>query len=399
MKYYYIKSLEKILEHAENRKIVLYGTERLSQVIYQHFVHMNREVLYFVDENYHEGSLFGKEVRDPLDLIYENKDEIYVLCFMMKDHGAVYSKLTGYGLLFEKEFGIYGIGGYIQKFDAVDSMLGFTRLYDGLTGFKVYGDSKKKNTVKIMTLGGSTSDPSMGNYMTWPEYLYHELKEKYDVIVYSGGMGGYCVHQELLKFLRDGLALHPDILITFDGYNDVGYQVSVKEHPYMHRYQKKFYDFVENHNPMAPDTLDMRGVRKIEHGVGYLETEDSWNWYQGIRTIHAVAKEHGIQYFAFLQPMQDTGRAVIDESITELKELYLCEDMRVRDILKGAAEFADGCRKYIKNDGYITDLTDIFDGEADVYYDICHSTDKGHRMIMKHILKKIKPVMEEYRKC
>ena len=175
--------------------------------------------------------------------------------------------------------------------------------------------------------------------------------------------------------------------------------MSVKYHPYMHLYQKKFYDFVENHNPMAPDTLDMRGVRKIEHGVGYLETEDSWNWYQGIRTIHAVAKEHGIQYFAFLQPMQDTGRAVIDESITELKELYLCEDMRVRDILKGAAEFADGCRKYIKNDGYITDLTDIFDGEADVYYDICHSTDKGHRMIMKHILKKIKPVMEEYRKC
>lgn len=396
MKYYYVNSLEKILEPAKGRKIILYGIEPFSRVIYHNLTHMGKEVSYFVDEEGREESLFEKEVRNPLELLYENKDEIYVICFTMKNHGQVYNKLLQYGLEFEKNFSIYGLGGYIQKFNAIDSLLGFTRIYDNGLNFQVYGNPQDEKAIRIMTLGGSTSDPTMGNVKTWPEQLYEELRKEHQVVVYSGGMGGYSTHQELLKFMRDGLPLHPDIVISFDGYNDIGYQVSVEEHPYLHRYQKKFYDFIETHTPMAPDTLDMRAVNQIAHGMENANRTDYENWFEAVRSLHALAKEHGIQYFSFLQPVQGVGTPVLDDSILELKKIYSSAYEREASLLQRTVNFVNGCRKFIEKNDYMTDLTDIFDGEADVYYDICHSTEKGHQIIAKNILKKITSTLEEY---
>lgn len=396
MKYYYVKSLEKILEPVQKRKIILYGTEPLAQVIYHNLAYMGKEISYFVDDECMEDSLFGKEVRNPLELLYENKDDIYVICFTMKNHGQVYSRLLQYGLEFEKEFAIYNIGGYMQKFNAVDSLLGFTRIYENELNFQVYGDPQDEKAIRIMTLGGSTSDPTMGNVRTWPEQLYEEISKKYNVVVYSGGIGGYSIHQEFLKFMRDGLAIHPNIVISFDGYNDIAYQVSMEEYPYLHRYQKKFYDFMETRTPMAPDTLDMRAVNKIAHGMECPQIPDYENWYEAARNIYALAKEHGIHYFSFLQPIQGIGRPILDDSVLELKKSYLSAYNREASLLEKTSDFVNGCRKYIEKNDYMTDLTDIFDGEEDVYYDVCHSTEKGHQIIAKNILKKITSTLEEY---
>lgn len=381
---------------AEGRKLVLYKMDVLSEVIYQNLLYMGKDIAYFISENSSDTSFDGKEIKSVYDLLYENKKDIFILTFVMSGHAHAYETLISLGYEFEKEFCIYGMAGYSGKFDAIDSLLGFNRQYDDMWGFKVYGDSDNAD-IRIMTLGGSTSDPTLGNYPSWPELLYEKVSLKYNAVLYSGGLSGYSVNQEFLKFIRDGLILKPDILITFDGYNDAGFNVSVKEHPLMHRYQHKFYDFVQQRKPMAPDTLDMRNPDMIVHGLDYNLT-DSENWITAIRKIHAVATEFNIHYYSFFQPMILSGNAIIDDSVLLLREVLFQQDLHYKEAYNEIANYANRCRKAIEQFSYITDLTDIFDGEEDVYYDICHSTDKGNRIIMSHIYNVIEKSLEELSK-
>lgn len=224
-----------------------------------------------------------------------------------------------------------------------------------------------------------------------------KYKER-DIVLFSGGMGGYDVHHEFLKFVRDGLIFKPDILITFDGYNDAGFLVACEEHPLLHKYQKRFYTFIEQRRPMAPDALDMRDVKEITHGMPYMNYSDVQNWTDGVRKIHAIADEFGIQYYGFFQPMLPTGKVIIDECVKRLLKEYFKLYSSAQDVFTGIPEFVKGCQKQIVNMPYITDLSNIFDYQQDIFYDVCHVTDKGNRIIMEHIYNRIESTIHSSRR-
>lgn len=392
MKYYYTKSLEKILSTIGNRRLILYKADSMCEIIYKNLVHMGLDVEYFISEDDCGSIFWGKEVKSVYDLLHEDRQQIYVIVFALAGHGNIYESLIGVGFEFEKDFCIYGLGGYNRKFDAIDSLLGFNRCYEGMWGFKVYGEESTAE-VKIMTLGGSTSDPTIGNYKSWPEFLYEKISEKYHCVLYSGGMGGYSVNQEFLKFIRDGLHLQPDILITYDGYNEAAH-VSTEGYPFLHAYQNKFYAYLQNGEPVGPSTLDMRNPDKIVHGLtSRLSMAD--NWAVTVRTIHAVAEEFHIRYYSFFQPMILSGKAIIDESVVFLSEQFFEQNLMYKKVYHEIPNFVKECQREISGRTYITDLTTVFDGEEDVYYDICHATDKGNRIIMENVYEKIKDALEE----
>lgn len=392
-KCYYTKSLEKVLENTGHRKLIMYGNDLLTEIIYWNLREMGRDIAYFVMDT-GETEFCGKEVKNVSELLREDKEQIYILVFVIKDHREYYQKLMELGFVFEQEFCVYGAGGYLAKFDVVDSLLGFSRKYQGVPGFEIYGDSNNKKALRIIALGNSTSDPTAGNYTSWPKQLYEKIRQEQEVVVYSGGMGGYGIHQEFLKFLRDGLVINPDIVITFGGYTDAEFQVCCEDYPFLHRYQRKFYDMVEQNRPMAPDTLDMRGISEITHGLARTEYSDVENYISGVRKIHAIASEFGIQYFGVFQPMLLSGKAIIDESIQKLKQEILIAYPRIGEVYERIPEYVKECQKEIKLLPYMTDLTYIFDNQEDVYYDVCHATDKGNQIIMEHIYDKIKHVFK-----
>ena len=401
MKYYYQKSLEKVLERAGGRKIIIYGTDILSEIIYYNLVDMNVEVKYFVSDSPQKEERFcEKVIKTPYDLLYENKNEIYVIVFVLKDHKDYYQALIEMQFIYLQDFCVHGIGGYFMDFDAVDSLLGYTRRYDGIPGFMILGNPDNENAIRILTLGGSTSEPTVGNYISWPEQLYERISIDQDVVLYSGGMGGYGIQQEFLKFVRDGLTFNPDILITFDGYNDAVFISSYEGYPMLHNYQKRFFDYVKLRRPMAPDSLDMRDVQEITHGIPRNRDKysDVQNWVDGIRKIHAIAEEFGIQHFAFFQPMVAGGKAIIDESVKLVFKEYLELWPNMREVNAKIPEYIKGCQKQIANMPYITDLSDIFDYQEDIFYDTCHVTDKGNRIIMENIYQHIENTIKEFKR-
>ncbi len=393
--HYYDNTIKKVLESSGNRKIVIYGLNKLSESFLHGFVNFGVHVGYFVTENPQVSSFCGSEVKSVYDILYE-EEKIYVVVLLYSNHGRAYSLLNGIGLTEYDDFCILSIGGYIQKYDAVDLLLGYNRMYEGLWGFKIYGDINDNSALRILTLGGSTSDPTMGNNISWPEFLYGLLNRHRSVIVFSGGIGGYSINQEFLKFVRDGIPLNPDIVITLDGFNDVGYQVTSPDYPFCHKYMLRIVNDLRDKGYKSPDTMDLRNNDQIAMGMKSPQKTDVENLLTGMKLFNGVCSGIGAQYFAFFQPMIKSGKAIVDDVVLEIAEEYYNNNEGASDTAESIPAFAEKVSESIRGYDYIYDLTSIFDEKKDVYYDICHYTDNGNRIVAESIYLTIKDsVMEK----
>lgn len=385
MKYTYTSSLSNIFDYIGKRKIYLYGTDYLSEVIYKNILSMGHDIEAFVDKDNEIEVFCNHKVINIYELKNEEKGSFYIVAFRFCGHADIYSTLKGMGLENKTDFWLASHGGVLDEYTAIDSLLGFTRIKkdEPFIGYKTFGDIKKAK-LTIVTYGNSTSDPTMGSVKSWSEQLYESLSKNESVVVHAGAIGGYNTGQELFKFIRDNKNLKPDIVITFDGYNDVFYQTMLSNHPYLHKYYNKCFKYWGSYDPMAPDMLDMRNVKDITHGMEYSGSDVDY-WLSNIRMIHAISNEFGIRHYAFLQPMILSGKAIIDESIQQIYKLY----RELRDdnekLAKRIPIFVKEVQERLDEYPYITDCTNIFDGLENTYMDHCHYTEYGHSLIEKRI--------------
>lgn len=382
----YKDTIRKLLRISNGRKLIFYGFDALTKYVYQDLRELGEDVAYFVSEELAGMDYQNKEIRSKFDLLYEDKTEIFIVGFVISGHREIYGFLTELGFELEKDFWLVGLGGYSSQFDAVDSLLGYNRYCGKLLGFEVYGEIAE-NSYQILVLGGSTVDSTVGAVpKCWAYLLYEKLVASYgNIVVINGGMGGYATWQELYKLIRDGLNLNPQMVVTFDGFNDVSNWVGDDEYPHLLKYQKKVYDHIEQRGDFAPDTLDLRNAKKIVHGMRKRNGQDAEQWFHNIRKIHAICMEFGIEYVSFLQPLIKVGKPIIEE-----EHWKLLED--AGKVLAGLQKSLDHMQKFymdvkqlINGKEYIYDLTSIFDGKEDTYYDICHSTQYGHEIIAESV--------------
>ncbi len=390
----YKDSLRKILELANRRKIIFYGTDELSRYVYKDLRDMGHDIAYFVsEENIVECE--GKPVKSKYELLYESKEKIFIAAFIFQNHGKVFSALSELGFELEQDFYLSGFGGYSRKYDAFDSLLGHNRFYEKLLGFEIYGD-RKENSYSIVVLGGSTTDPTVGNIpKCWARILYEKLLEvEPNLVLYNGGMGAYSANQEFYKLLRDGLKLKPSMVISFDGFNDVNFWVADETFPHLSKYERKVYRHIEQKGQFAPDTLDLRNANKIVHGLARnSEHDDSDEWCFGIKKMHGICMEFGIEYVGFLQPMIAIGTPIIQEKQKALLTAAYSHVPAFREIVIRMPFFYHKAKEFISQNEYVYDLTNIFDGKSDMYYDMCHSTQYGHEVIADHVFAVIKRIL------
>ena len=85
---------------------------------------------------------------------------------------------------------------------------------------------KPPNTIRIVCMGGSTTFDTYvsSNDKTWTQRLEALLKQKFDLAniqVINAGVPGYRVLDNLINLQTRLLVLNPDIIIDYDGHNDV----------------------------------------------------------------------------------------------------------------------------------------------------------------------------------
>ncbi len=294
----------------------------------------------------------------------------------------------------------------------LDPHLGFAHnpakhpLLHGTSGFVSYGDERRSESgLKLVALGGSTTDPLTGIYLedpevdfadpqNWPKALGEIIRESgNEAEVLNGGVAGYSSNQELIKLIRDVLPLQPDIVMCLEGVNELGFLQSVRNHPMVHPYQKKFFTQISNprDSVVLPNTSAF--IRKLfassgRHIEGVSEgTEVAFSaaeqWERNCRIMNAIAIEHDIQFVAFLQPILGYGDYNMSSNEADMLK------RKGAKYLLDVEEFYNQAREVCERNSYCIDLTNAFADEGDVYIDPRHQNVYGVEILAKAINEKL----------
>ena len=241
-----------------------------------------------------------------------------------------------------------------------DSLVGDSMLYlDGEAGWKLYGKPEEAK-IRILVLGGSTSSEAFYPE-NWVRKLYYKLRQKgIEAVVYNGAHCGDDIVDEILRFLRDGYVLCPQIVISMSGVNNL-------------RYKSGSNQFNEERIIGWIKALTSNG----EYYSGMQCEESLYSfWSRNIRLLNVLTEFYGGKFFGFLQPMNMT----INDMSTWEKSLY------EQDGHMGAAEeFSDFAKD---GEGYIN-LMRLFEHHDGMYFDVCHYTEKAQEIIADKVLETI----------
>lgn len=312
------------------------------------------------------------------DLIYEDLDSLYFY-FMDKNEKR------------KSEGQIVELGGYQRNLfylgrkrnvyagtkvlNLVDPIVGFARKDGNTPGFVVFGEENigKENAYKIVTLGGSTSDPLLENLRSWSEFLYQMLIKTYDIpiIIYAGGVSSYTVAQETIKLIKDAIVLNPDLVISYSGVNDSCDDFNLPLHPFVRTYMPRIYEKAINasiRNEFSENALVTGLMLGVEDNCS-----NAYFWYKCEKIMSAVCGEFNIAFHGMLQAVYP--------------RYWISNDMK-GDGMKKRDDFFEEAKKLISDNSQpnIHDFTEIMKGNEDVFYDYCHVYEKGNRIIAKEIL-------------
>lgn len=243
-----------------------------------------------------------------------------------------------------------------------DPLVGFSILYSSeKPGWKIYG-TESKESIKIVVLGGSTSS-EVYHPENWVSKLYYKLKRKdINVTIYNGAHTADDIVDEMLRFLRDGFVLQPQIVISMSGVNNLSYK-----------------DCENQFN----ETRMLSLICGKEHCSGVHSDESLYSfWNRNQKLMKLMVESCGSRFLGFLQPMNIT-----------------MEDMDLRE--KSLYEFDSriiGARSFIQmNDDkseYIN-LMKLFEHQDGMYMDMAHYTDTAHEIIANRVLEEIIPIIGE----
>lgn len=247
-----------------------------------------------------------------------------------------------------------------------DSLCGDSIIYSqGEPGWRLYGKNDG-NSIRILVVGGSTSS-EVYHTENWISRLYCKLsKNNIKAAIYNGAHTCNDIVSEILRVLRDGYVLKPHIVISMSGVNNTYYKKSV--------------------NQFNEERLIWRVMNRSEgycSGVKSDETLFSF-WRRNVELLRLISEFYGSRFFGILQPMNITMKHM------DIREKSLYErEMRV----VGAEEFSKSADTD-KQDVY-NNLMRLFEHRDEMYFDICHYTNKGHELIADEVYKIIEPTVME----
>lgn len=128
--------------------------------------------------------------------------------------GYYYLKMGGYDYRIQRLVELKSAGPYYDENSKIANELGFS-------GKGRFDPRKLKNEYRILVLGGSAAAGSRD--YNWPDVMTKELNKKgidKHVRVLNGGIGGHTSSGEK-KFMTRWMKLQPDLVIIYDGWNDM----------------------------------------------------------------------------------------------------------------------------------------------------------------------------------
>ena len=264
----------------------------------------------------------------------------------------------------------------------------------GLRGdeFKI---EKSENIKRILFLGGSTTFGwySLDDNGTIPKFLEKQLnQEKISYEVINAGHPGAGSYFEV-NFLEKMINLNPDIVIVYDGYNDLTSDLPIKNS----NEEIKLKELVKR---LDSYSYTPRGAGKILHELktqmltdnekkmdtktkdfteeDYKKRAQLWGerWYETCKKFNS----DDLEIFIFLQPILGSSNRVMSDY-----EISLMHDSAKQD-LKYYELFKDELNKISSTCTQAIDLTNGFDQISfPIFADLVHMGNTGNNIISEKI--------------
>lgn len=391
-----------ILRKVNNRTVTLYGADELINKLKYLFAQLEVNIVSTVE--------MSKEFHEIYEIAYKMGGVGDIIIILDTYSKEVHKKFKELGMDEERLLWMYGYCEYdalgLNKKNAtvLDPTLGygFVGKEDEFPGFEkyCYADNRRKPFV-ILVLGGSTTSGKNVHYKCWSKCLSELLTYKQiPHIIYNGGCQGFTVSQELLKLIRDGFSLKPDIVINYSGINQVHGAFSSPETPFIDMYTARCYEAMSKGVKLKISTGDT--VSGVNYGVSS-ELGAFDYWLEQCSMMHALCELRGIWHMTFNQPAlvsySGQDEAVLSYLLysgclynTKRKQCDLVDNEKYSERCIGVKyeRFLDFRKCKRENIPWLCDLSDLFDNDGDVYIDDCHVNEKGNQIIASKIFDKIK---------
>jgi hypothetical protein len=379
-------------------KVIIHGANREGEYLYHYLRRMGIEVLYYISDILFSETFNSLPLRSIYDLIFENMEDKFIFVV------GRYPPNLQYELGWDKQSAFFDVenikyhsllsqrGLYVDINTNVqpDANLG-SNIYRGeMQGLRIWGNWDAQHAVKIVTLGGSTTDPFYADYselyISWSEILYTRLRAVIpNIAIACGGIEAYISSQDLLKLIRDIIPLKPDLVIDLGIVNDLHqyfiYKTALdgsdekKNHhkrPFLSLTTERFYRFAHENSVHYKLTKDMRpvcfGIHDKRNAVEF--------WVDALRTMYALGHEFSFKFLGILQPTAVTYKTGNVQAVPTWTD----------EMFDFQSEAYKSAQQAIQKYPFLLDYTDIFnDLDENPYMDGVHVLPHGNRTIAEHV--------------
>ena len=250
---------------------------------------------------------------------------------------------------------------------------------------------KSDNVYRIFIVGGSSTFGygSSGDEYTIPGQLGTIFKDR-NVEVINSGIGGATSFEEKYLIEKNIVNLEPNMIIIFDGGNDVRYdQPSLKN--YSDQKEKnplkfgnyKFYrtPFViwENFLRFNHDDSKIPSSKIIQLD----DVPITANWKHNVLDICNISNKNNITTVVLIQPLLGSGTKILAQDESEFfnndREKFTRNLKRLNDLSESSHDLEEICSD-------VHDLRDIFkDINEPVFLDDIHLNENGNYLVAKRI--------------
>mgnify|MGYP001261080439 CR=1 FL=1 len=272
----------------------------------------------------------------------------------------------------------------------------------GFRGNDFEKEKLNEEEFRIFVLGGSvlyglysTSDETtISGYL---QNYFDESNANYNVNVINAGANGHSSFDETILIKNKILDLDPDLIIVFDGWNDLAKPImeTSDEYAEMEKFAqyslviRKYYKTIQLYE-LVERIWEKQFVKTVNTEPNIENMQEKGNlWQKRWNEICELSQKENFDIILTLQPYLGGG----DKPLTEwekksFKEFEHMSPSSSYYIMKEKLGELDNCST-------TKDLTKIFDTENElIYFDYVHFGDKGNKIVAKELFDISSPLLK-----
>ena len=264
---------------------------------------------------------------------------------------------------------------------------------------------KPENTYRIFMIGGSTTfgSASTSDSTTIPSYLqqkFNNENSEVNIEIINAGISGAFSFTEIQLLKNKIFGYEPDLIIVYDGVNDVTEQYPTDNYLFEEKKKNSFFEEIANL------LSNYRTIQVFQKFLLY-SNDQEWNerliyeleeydidkkaqiWKNNWNEICQISKEKDFEMLITIHPIAGTS----DRKLTDFERMKFIQHDGQK-IINYLGAYALALEKLDPSCDNVADLRNVFNGiDGPLFYDHVHVSDRGNKIVAEKLFELTKQIV------